>query len=477
MNHKAKLVLSFDVYRKIKWLTHNYDNEIGAVGVGKMRTQNGEKQFYVEKLFFPKQKVSSATVHFTSEMWTNLIQNKEFMERMGDMCFYWHKHPGSSVGSAHHSATDDEDTFETFMDPIAKRKWFGFLQTASKTDGTMDTESRIELATPLRVSIEKENIDLLHEHSPEQLKLIKLMKEEEESTKVEMEALVEEVIEKNPIVTPNTWNNKTWNKEDNAKVIDSNTKNYIKGQLDSDNDKAVEHIFGTYEEQGNSLYMDNDMVSGQPTSNEERASMTIGSGQARIKTGEIFEKVLMKALTDDGSPLKPLIKKSHLVSGKKGEMKEYCLQPHKKQYKTMSKVLETIFINYNTWVERRLLEAEIKETTGEDANYSCIINRYSQSYWQIIGEYAVWQLIGELDDVAEMDWDTAGRFCKAYTFGKSNDDKDMIGTIEVTPNGDMADFKGDKLIAVVATQTEDMVAEDCTNLDSKIKDVKEDEEQ
>ena len=28
MNHKAKLVLSFDVYRKIKWLTHNYDNEI-----------------------------------------------------------------------------------------------------------------------------------------------------------------------------------------------------------------------------------------------------------------------------------------------------------------------------------------------------------------------------------------------------------------------------------------------------------------
>ena len=68
--HKAKVVLSYDVTRMIEWFTHNFDKEIGAVGIVKFQTdeETHEKYFYVEKLLFPTQKVSGASVHFTPEM-------------------------------------------------------------------------------------------------------------------------------------------------------------------------------------------------------------------------------------------------------------------------------------------------------------------------------------------------------------------------------------------------------------------------
>jgi len=463
MNHKAKLVLAHEVYRKIKWLTHNYDKEIGAVGVGKMRVKNGEKQFYVDKLFFPKQKVSSATVHFTSEMWMNLIQNKEFMERQGDMCFYWHKHPGSAT----HSTTDEEDTFETFMAPEAKRKWFGFLQTASKNDGKdMDTEARIELATPLRVSIEKGNIDLLYELSPAKIEYNKKLKEETDATKIEMEALIEEVVEK-PTYTPTITTWKDGKQYENGKMLINSDwdyhkqDNYINPTLEGKT-KESKFLFGTYEEQGDGLYMDNDTVSGQVTSDEEKASIEIKSGQAKIKTGKIFEKVLIKALNDANSPLKPLVKKFHPNGDSKG-MIEYILQPHKKQYKSMKAELENIFVKYNEWVESQLLDEQVRQEAGQDVmDYSCTVNKINPSHWEICGDFAVWQILGEMEEIVEMDWDAAGRFCKVSEFGKGND---MIGTVESNEDGTKANFKGDKLITILAKQTDDLLSEDCLDID------------
>ena len=61
---KAIVMLSNDVYRKIRWFTENYENEIGAVGTVSIRQQEKEKYFYVEKLFFPQQAVTGSTVEF-----------------------------------------------------------------------------------------------------------------------------------------------------------------------------------------------------------------------------------------------------------------------------------------------------------------------------------------------------------------------------------------------------------------------------
>ena len=48
MEHRAKIVLAEDVYKKINWFTQNFDKEIG--GIGKVKTkknEDGEKYFYV----------------------------------------------------------------------------------------------------------------------------------------------------------------------------------------------------------------------------------------------------------------------------------------------------------------------------------------------------------------------------------------------------------------------------------------------
>jgi len=442
MNHKAKMVLSSDVYRKIKWLTYNYNKEIGAIGVGKMRTKEGKKQFHIDKLFFPKQKVTAASIHFTAEMWADLYKDPEFVKRMGDVCFYWHKHPGSAA----HSHTDEEDTFETFMDPIAKRKWFGFLQTAVKSDGSMDTEARIELATPLRISIQKADIDLMYEFSSEKLALMKLEEKEKEKTKIEMEEIIDKVIVKPVPWTPQTTTTpgtyQTCNKECVKEI-----------------DDALEFVFGTHEEKGDSLYMDNDTVSGQTTSDEEKASVNIYSGQARIKTGTLFEKTLLKALTDDSSPLKSVIKKYHLNTNAKGEMKEYILQPYKKQYQHMKAELEQLFILYNEWVEQQMIEQDIPTTNSDNfKDFNYIINRHSDAYWEIIGDYAVWQIIGDLDTYVDMEWDATGRHCRVTNIGKDNT---VIGTVQANHEGSSADFKGTKLIQILAKHTDDLIAEDC----------------
>ena len=150
---KPRIILEPKPAKIIRWFTENWDKEIGAMGVG--RVENGG--IVVEKLAFPNQVVNGAHVHFTPEGWTPII--KELTEEeLGKIVFYWHKHPDNCPSA---SPTDEEDTFEAFMAPEAKRKIFGFLQTSlkDKTSGSIVYEARIAIAKPIRINTT--DIDLI----------------------------------------------------------------------------------------------------------------------------------------------------------------------------------------------------------------------------------------------------------------------------------------------------------------------------
>jgi len=134
-------------WQQICWFTRNYDKEIGAIGIGKVKNQ----ELYVEKLFFPTQTVSGAHVHFKPSDWGTLMKEMT-KEELDKVIFYWHKHPDGMTSA---SQGDEDDTFDVFMDEDSKRKIFGFLQTAKNTkNDSVESEARIEMRKPLWASIE-----------------------------------------------------------------------------------------------------------------------------------------------------------------------------------------------------------------------------------------------------------------------------------------------------------------------------------
>lgn len=128
----------------IKWFTHNFDKEVGALGIGELR----DGELIVERLVFPTQIVNGAHVHFKPEDWGPIITELSD-EEISKICFYWHKHPGSASASQ----GDEEDTFDVFMDPSSERPFFGFMQTGTKFNNQFDYEARIELRDPVCCSI------------------------------------------------------------------------------------------------------------------------------------------------------------------------------------------------------------------------------------------------------------------------------------------------------------------------------------
>jgi len=140
----AQIHLSDKVFKTIKWFTKNFDNEVGAIGIGEIKGG----MLYVEKLFFPTQIVNGMHVHFKPEDWGPLMTEMKDDEWQ-KVIFYWHKHPD---GSAKASPGDEDDTIDVFMDETSGRKIFGFLQTCNK-DGKMDYEARIEQREPIWTTI------------------------------------------------------------------------------------------------------------------------------------------------------------------------------------------------------------------------------------------------------------------------------------------------------------------------------------
>lgn len=162
MKEKATIVLHPKVAKQIRWLTHNYDKEVGAIGIGGYKTVNGKPSVYVEELLFPEQEVTGSTVDISASAWVKL-RTEHGADKLNKMMFYWHRHPG---GSPHHSSVDEDDTFGSFMNDSAGRKYFAFLQTAVSGKELVH-EARIDLRDPFRVTIENPNIDLVVEQTDE----------------------------------------------------------------------------------------------------------------------------------------------------------------------------------------------------------------------------------------------------------------------------------------------------------------------
>lgn len=235
---KARLVLAPRVSKIIKWLTHNFDKEIGAVGIGGIKEIDGYPSFYVEELFFPEQEVTGATVDIKSEAFVKL--RKEIgADKLSRMMFYWHRHPSGSAGC---SGTDEEDTFGSFMNEKAGRKYFTFLQTATSGTGIVH-EARIDVRDPFRVTITNDNIDLTVERTEED----KLVEE------ICNKAIEEKVTEKKYETKTTNWtggynyNSYGWDKYKNKNKSDTNTKaisELFNGQENLDNDEVTAYFDG-----------------------------------------------------------------------------------------------------------------------------------------------------------------------------------------------------------------------------------------
>jgi hypothetical protein len=404
--HKAKILLSNEAYKQINWLTYNYENEIGAVGVGKLRQSEGEKYVYVEKLFFTHQAVSGASVHITNGMWKNLLTNKEFMERQHEMCFYWHKHPGSSPTC---SMTDEEDTFDTFMSKEAGRKWFAFLQTAKKSYGDgMELEARIDIRKPIRVTIENKDIDVTYELPPE-----------DEKFKKNMEKLIESVVTKDE------------EEEEEKKGLEKTINQ-------TDDLKGLAKIF-TLEKSEKKVYMDNDLLDGESTAVDEKVSITAENGHILVKAGKNFQNVMTAALTKKKGRLFPLVHRYKVKE--EGTKKCYDLQPVKKCYENLSQATLEMFIKYNKFLLEERAKAEEKEDKNatEEDDFSFEIWK-NEDKATLKGLLAIQSILAELETLSIVEWksDTHGII---FSFMR-----DKQGTFKLNKDLSIAVFEGKDLI-------------------------------
>ena len=329
-DHKAKIVMAEEVWNIIRWFTYNFPTEIGALGIVKQRKRDGEKYFYVEELLFPKQKVTGATIHFTPEMWGELLKERG-LDGLKNVAFYWHRHPGNSA----HSGTDDEDTFETFMSKEAGRKYFLFLQTAVSTAG-WNQEARIDIRLPIRHTILDNDIDIRIEKSPEDDKLRK------KCEKIAKKCIIEEEI----ITTPRPDNRNYQNRHSSQQNL--NYWNKFSGdvrKINGDLETAIKkNRFGFIED---TTHLNNDLLDGHITSVEEKVSVTFENGQATIICGKNFGIILEKSMKEKKGKLPSLVRRYKTNKSNTKGMKQYNLQPTKGKYQEMKDNIIKGYLIYN----------------------------------------------------------------------------------------------------------------------------------
>ena len=330
VEHNARIVLSNEAHELIRWFTLNHDKEIGATGTVSIKQRDGEKYFYVEKLFFPKQYNTSALVHFGPEHWKDIIMQCN-MEELAKMNFYWHKHPGSAA----HSGTDEEDTFDTFMSREANRKFFIFLQTAKDSNGELDTEARIDLRLPIRTTILKDKIKMMYEFSAEEKKLMEIQDMKDKKIGAFCSKLIEDVKLDVPPISVSEREKET-TKEIGWKYPVVERDNIFQTIV-----KGVKGLFNVEEE---IKYMDNDMLVGYSTKIEEKASLQFINGSVKITGGKLFQKIIDDALVEKGQ-LTLLV--GHIKARETDSTKIYHLQPKKGGYNNLCEKVGEIFIEFN----------------------------------------------------------------------------------------------------------------------------------
>jgi len=417
----AKVVLSDEVWNQIKYFTENYDKEIGAVGLVKVKSTDifdetdktkvidTERHFLVDKLIFPKQEVSTATVHITPEMWHDVIKEAG-TDRMGEISFYWHKHPN---GSPAHSHTDREDTFETFMNPSTGKQFYIFLQTSQGKDGEMLTESRIEMRSPIRATINNDLIKLRYQlpisnggklprgfaqpikdmwrKYEDKIGKLEVSDENKESVKEEFESLFkdfhdtfetrllcnkiikEKIVE--PVYTPTTNYNIVKHYDHRGQYRLNRFNNYPstpkKSKLLS-NEESLKELFNVSKD-GNTI--NNKTINSIPTSPEEFAQLEFKNGCAYIESGPMFTQVMRNALLVKGKKvgvLKNFINHKHTTEeiDKKTNYVKWKLLPAKKSFYPLRERLKVLFEEFNAFLLTEIMESE------ED-HYPKTVNSYT----------------------------------------------------------------------------------------------------
>ena len=460
--HKAKIVFAPKVWEKIDWFTYNFKTEIGALGKVKQKIDavTKEKYFYVYDLLFPQQHVTGATVHFTAGMWGDLLK-EHGLNGLKDIAFYWHRHPGGSA----HSGTDDVDTFETFMSKEANRKYFIFLQTAVNTAGWND-EARIDIRLPVRHTILAANIDITVEET-----------EKETAIRDECEAIAKKVIVTPPTPTPSkstyvndktreVYRNGQWVKVEGyhtQKDFSSPKKQFSWDKFSSavqsdgghiDLDEAVEKgRFGQFE---GTDFMDNDLLNGQATAQEEKVSIKFKNGQATIIAGKFYGQILEKVLKnkEDGKLNKFVREHKVEASGTDG-MKRYNLQPVKKMYQEMKNFLTRSFFTYNDALLSRMeaeedqqtLDMTITNLEGEteiEAMADASFPAGTTDFLEITGQENITDVLGQLEEECSVTWDnmySATVYDSDYAIN--------LGQLFFTEEEDKIWIKGLKLVGVV----------------------------
>ncbi len=427
-DHKATLVLVDEVYKQIEYLTHNMTTEIGAVGTVKIKKNktSGENEYVVDKLYFPEQKVTSATVNIPAESWVKLLNDPEFAANQHRLGFYWHRHPGSAA----HSGTDDEHTFESFMCPDQGRKMFAFLQTAKKGTDDMDFEARIDITHPVRTTIKHANINIKRQYGKEESaynlaceKLWDKYQEKEKPYLDKIEADMKEVKESCILPTTTTYNHTSNVKQfhpDDAKQTPSLPRQCLK---ESKNDFLV---------------MENNELGEWETHKDDLVGLTITNGEIKIVTGPNFEATL---LTEIGvAPMKNYLKKMTLLGKTSHGNNKYLLLPLKKKYKDLTREVVRTFNRFN---ELTKLEYDAScEDQGMNDSFYTEINK---DKIRVDGEEDVLEVLEMLDNVHQINW--AGDLFA--TVDDMTGNHSNIGSITCSDTRDYMFINGQELIEEV----------------------------
>ena len=399
MKKKVKLMFAEHAWKQILWLTNHYDNEIGALGTVEVdEEKDGERYFIVTKLFFPKQEVTGATVNIASDGYSELIKEAT-TEELETMRFYWHRHPGC----ANHSHTDEKDTFGTFMDVKDKRKFFIFMQTANK-GGELDIEPRIEFNRPVRLVIEKEDIEVMYEGPPEDEELAK-----------EMKAIIEDrVIVKKWV---NTYNNGT-----------NNNRKFF-GTIPFVGEFTVDEYKEFFPNCNDTLtYIDNDSVKEVFTKDEEKVSISCVSGQFTLTVGDLFRKVLESGLSEKGI-LKDVCRQHTMKDTK--TLYIFKLQPALNKYVELKEKLFELFVSFNKII--------YGNATGEKD--TVLKPKKDKDSYSIIDEPIKTHVLTSLETLCDIVWEN--------DYGCVKEDDKVIGSIFDNVGYETTQFYGDTLIEKV----------------------------
>jgi len=448
MEHKAKIVFSEEAWKIIKWFTYNFDTEIGALGIVKLKQDDGEKYFYVEELLFPKQKVSGATVHFTPEMWGELLKERG-LKGLQNVAFYWHKHPGFSS----HSETDDEHTFETFMSKEANRKHFLFLQTAIGSNG-WNQEARIDIRLPIRHTILNADIEIRIESSEEEERISKKCNEIAEKCIIK-----EETTYKKPnnhlSLNSNFWKQKGNNDKGSWKNFESCLKSNRRGL-----EIAIEE--GKYGNIEGTDHLDNDILDGYGTKVEEKVSIDFEHGQATIVCGKRFGDILQLVLNkkSEGKLINYVREWKHEKTNTEGLIK-YNLQPKSGKYLEMKMCLTKGYLVFCEGVSKEIEKEVSKNSTSSEKRaikqlFKGKINESNKRLdsteedINIIGKQNVKEALDLLEAECIVDWSSIYQ-ATVYDFNYNN----MLGYLWKNDEDTKLVIKGSGIIWVLKTLEEE----------------------